>query len=337
MLEEKASFTKEDFITLFHSYDEYQTTVLQADNLSMYSPQGAALLMQGGAKTVLYAAMYCEGKYTGAISYVTCREKRYWTRQNRKELGEVTRIISAHLARTLTPAGSGEGPIDMVEYDSLTGLKSFSRFRIELERLIIGNYVASNYLLYIDFADFKFFNQKYGYSQGDKVLKEFCNFVIQKLESLEGVHFTRVVSDQFLLLVPHRLTETATLEECEETQRFFSSLRALGIRTAIDDFGAGYSALNSIINVPADTIKLDRAFIQNCSQGEREAFFLKRIIGTIHGLGFHAVCECVEMPAQADLLREAGCEEAQGFLFSKPLPIEDYEALVYPEQEQEQK
>lgn len=183
MLEEKASFTKEDFITLFHSYDEYQTTVLQADNLSMYSPQGAALLMQGGAKTVLYAAMYCEGKYTGAISYVTCREKRYWTRQNRKKLGEVTRIISAHLARTLTPAGSEEGPIDMVEYDSLTGLMSFSRFRIELERLIIGNYVASSYLLYIDFADFKFFNQKYGYSQGDRVLKEFCNFVIQKLES----------------------------------------------------------------------------------------------------------------------------------------------------------
>lgn len=92
-----------------------------------------------------------------------------------------------------------------------------------------------------------------------------------------------------------------------------------------------------VINVPADTIKLDRAFIRNCSQGKREAFFLERIIGTIHGLGFHVACECVETPAQADLLREAGCEEAQGFLFSKPLPIEEYETLVYPKQDQSQK
>lgn len=70
---------------------------------------------------------------------------------------------------------------------------------------------------------------------------------------------------------------------------------------------------------------------------ERVAEFLERIIGTIHGLGFHVVCECVETSAQADLLREAGCEEAQGFLFSKPLPIEEYETLVYPKQDQSQK
>ena len=93
------------------SYDENQTTVLQHDNMGMYSPDGAALLMQGEAKTVLYAAMYWEGQYTGAISYVVCREKRYWSKQNRKELGEVTKIISAHLARS--QAGSQENAIKM--------------------------------------------------------------------------------------------------------------------------------------------------------------------------------------------------------------------------------
>ena len=61
-------FDKEDFLTLFLSYDEYGTTVLQYDNMSMYSPGARALLMQGDAKTVVYAAMSCEGKYTGAIS-----------------------------------------------------------------------------------------------------------------------------------------------------------------------------------------------------------------------------------------------------------------------------
>ncbi len=83
------SYTKEDFLTLFHSYDEYGTTVLQADNMGMYSPQGRALLMQGGAQTVVYAAMYGEGEYQGAIAYVVCGSKRYWTPQNRRELAKI--------------------------------------------------------------------------------------------------------------------------------------------------------------------------------------------------------------------------------------------------------
>lgn len=95
------SFTKEDFLTLFHSYDEYGTTVLQADNMGMYSPQGRALLMQGGAQTVVYAAMYGEGEYQGAIAYVVCGSKRYWTPQNRQELGEITKIINAYLSKHL--------------------------------------------------------------------------------------------------------------------------------------------------------------------------------------------------------------------------------------------
>lgn len=95
------SFTKEDFLTLFHSYDEYGTTVLQADNMGMYSPQGRALLMQGGAQTVVYAAMYGEGEYQGAIAYVVCGSKRYWTPQKRRELGEITKIINAYLSKHL--------------------------------------------------------------------------------------------------------------------------------------------------------------------------------------------------------------------------------------------
>lgn len=95
------SYTKEDFLTLFHSYDEYGTTVLQADNMGMYSPQGRVLLMQGGAQTVVYAAMYGEGEYQGAIAYVVCGSKRYWTPQNRRELGEITKIINAYLSKHL--------------------------------------------------------------------------------------------------------------------------------------------------------------------------------------------------------------------------------------------
>ena len=87
----------------------------------------------------MYAAMYCEGKYTGAISYVSCREKRYWTRQERKDLGEVTKLISAHLARAQAINEIRSDLLNGPEYDSLTGLISFSRFHVELERLVIGN------------------------------------------------------------------------------------------------------------------------------------------------------------------------------------------------------
>ena len=203
VLDEPGSFTKDDFLTLFQSYDEYQTTVLQYDNMGMYSPEGAALLMQGEAKTVLYAAMYLEGKYTGAISYVVCREKRYWSKQNRKELGEVTKIISAHLARNLEGKRETYRENYWTEYDSLTGLMSFSRFRIEAEHLIVGDYASSHLMLYSDFIGFKYFNQKFGYCVGDQLLKEFSNYFIEKMENEEGVYFTRVVSDQFLMLLPY--------------------------------------------------------------------------------------------------------------------------------------
>lgn len=224
VLNEMRSFTKEDFLTLFQSYDEYQTTVLQCDNMGMYSPDGAALLMQGEAKTVLYAAMYLEGQYTGAISYVVCREKRYWSKQNRKELGEVTKIISAHLARNQGDIRDRHRGLYWTEYDSLTGLMSFSRFRIEAEHLIVGEYASSHLMLYSDFIGFKYFNQKFGYSVGDQLLREYSNYFIEKLENEEEVFFTRVVSDQFLLLLPYA-QEKDFLKEIEQMNRAFEKMQ----------------------------------------------------------------------------------------------------------------
>ena len=87
--------------------------------------------------------------------------------------------------------------------------------------------------------------------------------------------------------------------------------------------------LNSVIDIPVDTVKLDRAFIRNCTADGRGIFLLKRVVGMIKGLGYHVVCEGVETREQSDILKEAGCEQGQGFLFAKPLPIEEYEQFVY--------
>ena len=153
------SYTKEDFLTLFHSYDEYGTTVLQADNMGMYSPQGRALLMQGGAQTVVYAAMYGEGEYQGAIAYVVCGSKRYWTPQNRRELGEITKIINAYLSKHLAVNAVSRGMTSAPEFDRLTGLLAFSRFKEEVFHKISGGDAEGFQIFYCDFENFKYFNE----------------------------------------------------------------------------------------------------------------------------------------------------------------------------------
>lgn len=204
------AFTKEDFMTLFQSYDEYGTTVLQYDNMGKYSEQAEKLLMQGGAKTVVYAAMYCEGSYVGAMSYVVCGNKRYWSKMERHQLGELTKLISAHLAKKQA-MNAWHRSIIAPDYDELTGLLSFSRFREETERIIIGKHFNSYLMMYTDFDDFQDFNQKYGYHMGDQLLKEFSNYIIGMMDNEAEVYFTRVVSDQFVMFRPFE-----DLEEAEE-------------------------------------------------------------------------------------------------------------------------
>ena len=95
-------FEKQDFLILFDGYGKNGVNVLQYDDMGAYSPDAQKLLMQGDAKTVVYAAMYCEGRYIGAIFYVVCKEKRNWSNEMLKQLSEVTKIISAHFAKNET-------------------------------------------------------------------------------------------------------------------------------------------------------------------------------------------------------------------------------------------
>lgn len=101
------------------------------------------------------------------------------------------------------------------------------------------------------------------------------------------------------------------------------------MRTAMDDFGAGYSILNMVIDIPVNTVKLDRVFISNCGNSEKGIYFLKQLISMIKGMGYQVVCEGVETMEQAEILKAAGCESGQGYLISKPVPIEEFEEIVY--------
>lgn len=173
VLKEINKFDKKDFLTLFNNYGENGIIVLQYDDMEEYSPGAQKLLMQGDAKTVIYAAMYCEGRYTGAISYVVCKEKRNWSNEMLKQISEVTKIISTHFAKNEIMNHAYQGAVTRMEHDTLTGLISFERFHEEIERIILSNKTNNYLMIYTDFENFKYFNYKYGYTVGDQLLKDF--------------------------------------------------------------------------------------------------------------------------------------------------------------------
>ena len=542
VLKEIDKFDKKDFLTLFNNYGENGIIVLQYDDMEEYSPGAQKLLMQGDAKTVIYAAMYCEGRYTGAISYVVCKEKRNWSNEMLKQISEVTKIISTHFAKNEIMNHAYQGAITRMEHDTLTGLISFERFHEEIERIILSNKTNNYLMIYTDFENFKYFNYKYGYTVGDQLLKDFCSSIISKIVDKHNLYFTRVVSDQFLMFRPARyekdeyeklieeieqknidfmlrqkerfpqsnvtlrtgvyyvtpecmsasyaidvanyarqkvdndskcsvrfyddemqkrrtlenqivnemkeaieqhqfkvyfqpkysiknreitgaealirwerengevlspdsfipvyenngkiveldfyvfetvvkylaknqkegrnqvpisinasslhamdsqtitlymdilkkydvdpslveieLTETAVVSEYESVRELFDEFQLHGIKTAMDDFGSGYSILNTIVDIPVDVIKIDRGFITSCLESDRGIYFLKHLIDMIRNLGYQIICEGVETDQQIEILKQIGCDEIQGYWYSKPLKEEDYDKLLQTE------
>ena len=105
-------------------------------------------------------------------------------------------------------------------------------------------------------------------------------------------------------------------------------LREAGLRIAVDDFGTGYSSLAYLQRLPIDVIKIDRAFVTPLDDDERAARFVAMLIGLAHSLDLGIVAEGVETPAQLAALQQAGCDHAQGFLFSRPVPVEAIEGLL---------
>ena len=97
------------------------------------------------------------------------------------------------------------------------------------------------------------------------------------------------------------------------------------MQTSLDDFGAGYSLLNSVVDIPINTVKLDRSFLTRCTTNQRGLYFLQEIVNMVKGLGYQVICEGIETKDQVDLMRSLGCDAAQGFWFSKAIPAEEFE------------
>ncbi|MGH7031197.1 MAG: EAL domain-containing protein [Stellaceae bacterium] len=114
------------------------------------------------------------------------------------------------------------------------------------------------------------------------------------------------------------ITETAALDDLDESARFVETLRHAGCRVALDDFGAGHTSLRHLQMLAVDTIKIDGAFVRNLGTSRENRVILRHLLGLARGFGLRTVAECVETAAQAALLREEGIGYLQGYHFGRP-------------------
>ncbi len=151
-----------------------------------------------------------------------------------------------------------------------------------------------------------------------------CDFVDQVLEALARTGAN-----------PHRLklelTESMLVSNVEDVIVKMNALRAHGVGFSLDDFGTGYSSLSYLKRLPLDQLKIDQGFVRDILIDPNDAAIARMVVALANSMGLAVLAEGVETEAQRDFLAEQGCHAYQGYLFSRPLPLEEFEAFVkYP-------
>ena len=124
------------------------------------------------------------------------------------------------------------------------------------------------------------------------------------------------------------LTEGAVMSDPEQSIAILEQLSAMGVLVSVDDFGTGYSSMSYLRRFPIDKLKIDRVFIDEIVSRPEDASIVRAIVSLAHSLRLKVVAEGVETPAQLDFLKTAGCDEYQGYHFSRPLPAAAFERLI---------
>ena len=147
------------------------------------------------------------------------------------------------------------------------------------------------------------------------------NFVSQTLATLER---TRANPQRLKL----ELTESVLIADAEDVIVKMNALKAIGIGFAIDDFGTGYSSLSYLKRLPLERLKIDQGFVRNILMDPDDAAISRAVIAMATSMGLGVIAEGVETEAQRDFLASLGCHTYQGYLFSKPLPVAEFEAFA---------
>ena len=124
------------------------------------------------------------------------------------------------------------------------------------------------------------------------------------------------------------ITESLLMRDVEASIEAFNTLKDFGVTLSVDDFGTGYSSLSYLKRFPIDTLKIDRSFVRDLHRDADDAAICAAILAMAHQLDLEVVAEGVELDEQLDFLRLHNCRQIQGYLFSKPIPAAEFEALV---------
>lgn len=144
------------------------------------------------------------------------------------------------------------------------------------------------------------------------------------------LRFNLMTRDLPTHLLEIEITESALMQEIERTTQLLGTLQELGIHVAIDDFGTGYSSFSYLKHLPVETLKIDKTFIDDMLKSPRDNALVRTLIQLAHTLGMKVVAEGVETHASLSALIELGCDQVQGFIFSKPISASELCTLACP-------
>jgi EAL domain-containing protein (putative c-di-GMP-specific phosphodiesterase class I) len=130
------------------------------------------------------------------------------------------------------------------------------------------------------------------------------------------------------VLLKLELTESMLLENIEDTIKTMNALKDIGVQFSLDDFGTGYSSLQYLSRLPLDQIKIDSSFVRDIASDSSDREIVGTIIAMAQNLYLDIIAEGVETEQQRQFLLGNGCFQFQGYLFGKPMPIEEFEAIL---------
>jgi EAL domain-containing protein (putative c-di-GMP-specific phosphodiesterase class I) len=124
------------------------------------------------------------------------------------------------------------------------------------------------------------------------------------------------------------LTETAVMDLNPEVIAQLGHIRDLGVQVGLDDFGTGYASLTHLRRLPMTFVKIDQSFVRGLGTDDEDDGIVSAVVALAANLGLRSIAEGVETDAQRERLQELGCDQAQGYLFSRPLPAGDIPAVI---------
>lgn len=147
-------------------------------------------------------------------------------------------------------------------------------------------------------------------------------------EQVKNLHDIFLEHQSFAHICQLEITETTAIYDIKTSQKFIQSLKELGLRFSIDDFGTGFTSLSNLKNLPVDELKIDRSFIDKIETEHNSQIIVKSIVDLANNFGISSVAEGVENDNQLEFLKSCGCKEAQGYYFAKPMSIEDLKKYI---------